>query len=267
MDPDRKEQFEAETTVRYFNNDKAGFIAPIRIRGFTVSKIETSLARNCDQFAVSNNGQVIGLSDGASRSFNSHEWARKLVRFALTQTEIPLSKINWAKFAQSTLRRVKRADDAHVRIARSRGSQATLMRLQVSQFDSETIQIRIEAIGDCLFCIIPNEHNSSSDIMAWPFEGVENFPELPSVVSSVQPSIRGNFEDPQVFFCGTSTTVLLMTDALGRYVCSKLAAGYEILEILPFLNSGVEFEEWARVCRKNGEVENDDLTLVEVSFK
>ena len=267
LGPASSHLFEAVSATRHFESRQTGLGVSITNRSFTASKIETSLARNCDYFGVSDNGLVMGLSDGVSRSFNSYSWAKKLVRFSLMRTEIPISKINWSYFAQSTLRRLKGHDEAHVKIARSRGSQATLMRLEISPFDSETIQLRIEAIGDCLFCLIPKEYSAQEDVLLWPFEGIESFPELPSVISSVDPAIRGNFEESQTFFCTPTSKVLLMTDALARYVCTKLAAGVNIQEAFPFLAGHMNFSDWAHVLRSEEEIENDDLTIIEVTFQ
>ena len=259
--------FKSVSATKHFETRQTGLGVSITNRSFTASKIETSLVQNCDYFGVSDNGLVVGLSDGVSRSFNSYSWAKKIVRFSLRRSEIPISKINWSYFAQSTLRRLKGQDESHVKIARSRGSQATLMRLEISLFDSQTIQLRIESIGDCLFCLIPQESSAQEDILLWPFEGVESFPDLPSVISSVDPAIRGDFEESQTFFCDPTSKVLLMTDALARYVCTKLAAGVSIKEAFPFLGGHMNFSDWTHALRLGEEIENDDLTIIEVTFQ
>ena len=91
----------------------------------------------------------------------------------------------------------------------------------------------------------------------------------PDTVSSQPPYVRGTPISYQgVMHAGDR--LLVMTDALAIYMAQMANEGACISSIFPFLsedtqNPYVAFEHWANSLRPS-EIEDDDLTLIEIGY-
>ena len=56
----------------------------------------------------------------------------------------------------------------------------------------------------------------------------------------------------------------MMTDAVGRYILANKEVGVD--QLFPFLRGSSEFNLWANKMRNQRNIEDDDLTLVEINF-
>jgi hypothetical protein len=89
-------------------------------------------------------------------------------------------------------------------------------------------------------------------------------PHAPSVLSSVEPNLRGQRQVRKLRLPSKSKVrLMLMSDALARLV---LATKGPMSDRLPFLRQGTDFDVWVRDKKSTGLLEDDDVTLVVVQL-
>ena len=236
-------------------------------RHFTISKLGEDLASNQDSFEVSSSAKAVALSDGASRSYSPRKWSKALVSVLIdSEGEIRLGDI--ARVIEHADWDLKEELPWNLEEIRLRGSQATFIRVRMAAENRDSYRVNCLSIGDSLLVIQKNSKSSRMKLQTWPFESVDDFPNAPAVISSIEPYVRDNAQKSSSFAVSRGDSIYLMTDALARYLCSKNSAKKNIQDIFPFLNKNFKtnFETWAEDSRRSGLVEDDDLTLIEITL-
>lgn len=241
-----------------------------KVRQFTASKLGESTGSNEDSFKISLAPLTIALSDGSSRSFKPKIWSSALVS-SLSNSQSFLKISDVKKISQKVGKLENDVLPWNLEEIRMRGSQATFMRLNlVAQADS--FKINCLSIGDSLLVLqsTSNSNSSNPTTRSWPFETLQDFPNAPSVVSSIEPFLVQNSQRKQSFEVNRYDFIYLMTDALARYWVEQNIAGKNMHQIFPFLSdqnhAQSSFEVWANENRTLGLVEDDDLTIIEISL-
>ena len=238
-------------------------------RHFTISKLGEDLASNQDSFEVSSSAKAVALSDGASRSYSPRKWSKALVSVLIdSEGEIRLGDI--ARVIEHADWDLKEELPWNLEEIRLRGSQATFIRVRMAAENRDSCRVNCLSIGDSLLVIQKNSKSSRMKLQTWPFESVDDFPNAPAVISSIEPYVRDNAQKSSSFAVSRGDSIYLMTDALARYLCSRNSAKINIQEIFPFLgrdkNVQTNFKTWAEDSRRSGLVEDDDLTLIEITL-
>jgi hypothetical protein len=241
-----------------------------KVRQFTASKLGESVDSNEDSFKVSLAPLTIALSDGSSRSFKPKKWSSALVSsLSNSQSFLKISDIK--KISQKVGKLENDDLPWNLEEIRLRGSQATFMRLQLVAQEAN-FKINCLSIGDSLLVLQSTSDSKSPNptTRSWPFETLQDFPNAPSVVSSIEPFLVRNSQRKQSFKVNRCDFIYLMTDALARHWVEQNIAGKNMHQIFPFLNdqdhAQSSFEVWATENRTLGLVEDDDLTIIEISL-
>ena len=239
----------------------------IRCRVFTKAKVEHPKAVNADSVSINFENNIVALSDGVSRSFSPDVWARRVARFAAKSSSLRLENIDWGKFISSTLRPSGSDEVWNLAEMRLLGSQCTLLKVTLGAVDEFTVSMLAETIGDCELCVFDPDLQNGLDILLWPFAGSQGFPFVPDVLSSTHPHVRGVCKEDRFFFPKTHH-VLVMSDALGRFLTESITTQAHVYEVFPFLAGSCEskFEEWVELRLAEGSLENDDISIVEIRF-
>lgn len=236
-------------------------------RYFTISKLGADLASNQDSIEVSSSAKAVALSDGASRSYSPRKWSKALVSVLIDREgELKLEDI--ARVIEHADLNLKEELPWNLEEIRLRGSQATFIRVSLSVESRDSYKVNCLSIGDSLLVIQKNSKSSRVKLQTWPFESVDAFPNAPSVISSIEPYLRDNAQKSASFVVSFGDSIYLMTDALARYLCSRNSTKKNIQDIFPFLNKNLKtnFDTWAEDSRRSGLVEDDDLTLIEITL-
>ena len=238
-------------------------------RHFTISKLGEDLASNEDSFEISSSAKAVALSDGASRSYSPRKWSKALVSVLIDREgEIKLEDIS--RVIEHANWNLKEELPWNLEEIRLRGSQATFIRVSLTAENRDSYRVNCLSIGDSLLVIQKNSKSSRMKLQTWPFESVDDFPNAPAVISSIEPYVRDNAQKSSSFAVSRGDSIYLMTDALARYLCSRNSAKINIQEIFPFLgrdkNVQTNFKTWAEDSRRSGLVEDDDLTLIEITL-
>lgn len=229
---------------------------------YTCPKLGESDTDNSDSFCVNSNKQSIAISDGASRSFNPGAWARDLTS-GFTQDNHTLSIENIEKIANSRDAAPSDQLSWNEEELMLNGSHATLLVIYSMKKRKKTVTFTVHSIGDSILVICDKLGHITS---AYPHVSTEKFPITPSLVSNIAPYFRGKPETKTDLKISTSETMFLMTDAVARYVARNKESN--IHQLFPFLRQKDEkhFLAWANEKRMSSEIEDDDLTLVEITF-
>ena len=242
----------------------------VKVRQFTASKLGESVDSNEDSFKVSLAPLTIALSDGSSRSFKPKKWSSALVS-SLSGSQSLLKVSDIKKISQKVGKLENDNLPWNLEEIRLRGSQATFMRLNLDAQEAN-LKINCLSIGDSLLVLqsTSDSKSSNSTTRSWPFETLQDFPNAPSVVSSIEPFLVRNSQRKQSFKVNRYDFIYLMTDALARYWVEQNIVGKNIYQIFPFLcnqnDAQSSFEVWAKESRTLGLVEDDDLTIIEISL-
>ena len=242
----------------------------VKVRQFTASKLGESVDSNEDSFKVSLAPLTIALSDGSSRSFKPKKWSSALVS-SLSGSQSLLKVSDIKKISQKVGKLENDNLPWNLEEIRLRGSQATFMRLNLVAQEAN-FKINCLSIGDSLLVLQSTSDSKSSNptTRSWPFETLQDFPNAPSVVSSIEPFLVRNSQRKQSFKVNRDDFIYLMTDALARYWVEQKIVGKNIYQIFPFLcnqnDAQSSFEVWAKESRTLGLVEDDDLTIIEISL-
>jgi hypothetical protein len=232
---------------------------------FRTSKSDETV-ESCADWANADHGrQIFTIADGVSQAFNSSKWAEILVKNADSTKnlnefihDIQRFSEEWEADCSSLLIN----EDAHsfIRQKQRQGAQSTFANLRlVKREDMQYWQF--STIGDSLLVILDTSEDTRSIQRLVPWSKIESFPGSPDIVSTMTPFIRGHiksFEYP----ASERQELLLMTDALARYLVSRASIEGEIDEFFPFLNnSEISFQTWVDDARADG-LQDDDSTLI-----
>lgn len=234
------------------------------VRIFSCAKLGENPPTNADFAVSSENGLRVTIADGVSRSFRPRDWARYVSNRI---NSVPISQMIEQiaclpkEFSMDSIEGMSWPEQA----VRDRyGSQTTVMSLEFKlNRKRQNIEIEAVGIGDCLMVIIGNK-TADTPVVSWPFRSVQDFPQIPTSVCTLSPHIRGQVHGPFSFTTQNDDVVLVMTDALGRYFLGGVAKGLKVEQLFPFLFSTGDFEDWALSAMRAGQVDEDDLTIMEV---
>lgn len=227
------------------------------LREFTTQK--SNSIPNEDFYEISKNGRAFAMSDGASISFDSKNWASILVRRFL---ETPKISKHWIEAAADSY------DSLHDREnmpwmqqgAFDRGSFATLLGLE---FFPDATGVRVFAIGDTILVLLDN----GRVVKTIPYICSDEFDKSPILIST-NPVENRTFDDETLsgfwqdlnLSSHETPTLLIMTDALGRWLLERPDS--EGAAELMRLSDQHAFQEFVDRERASGRMHRDDTTLV-----
>lgn len=206
---------------------------------------------NEDATACSNAKRVYAVSDGASESFASRNWARILVtRF----TQRPVIDKKWLMHAIGAYHAVfdRATMSWSAQAAFDRGSFATLLGLQLG-----SNQVSILGIGDSLAVL-----DDGSEIRAtFPYTKPEQFRANPLLLSTIYERNEEVFEADFMthWRLSASSKLFCMTDAIGAWLLSNRT---ERMALLRTLETRAEFISLVEDARTDGTMRRDDTTLL-----
>lgn len=242
----------------------------------SLPKIGESADSSADRAAVSDAFNEIAVADGVSRSYMPGPWAQDVVVESLRVGGVPTPGQILA--LSNNLESSADTDDWIELERQARGGHATLLHCRL---DPDTSQLTLESVGDGLAIVV---NLDGWCVASWPFESADQFPQVPSAISSRAPYVTGPIVRGTVSLpaCGL---VLVMTDALGRFCRGFLdehGARLGLLDMLPFLWSGIfnsndpefdtsrlndNFRDWVEDAKRTGSLEDDDITLVIAQYE
>lgn len=226
------------------------------VRCFTRVKLGENT--NADAYDFNSDVGRCVIADGVSRSFRPHLWSLHVCR-SLAQSQKKLNRRTLGVLAQN-FQHDEQPLPWNLEELRDRGSHATVLVLDLSRRQS-CIIAEITSIGDCIFATTSQDGKTIRG--TWPFKNIGEMPFATSAISSVHPFLIGAEILKVRLKLKPGTRILLMTDAMARYL---IASDLSLDRIFPFLSGVVLFEDWADRMREDGLIENDDLTLLEISF-
>jgi hypothetical protein len=232
------------------------------VNAYTCSKLGELDTDNSDSYCVNWDNRTIAISDGASRSYDPRTWAEALTR-NFTQNYPPLTAESIEKIASSQNIVTPDTLSWNEEELMINGSHATLLTVGSMQKRKKTITFAVHSIGDSILIICDKNGHISN---AYPHVATDNFPIRPALTSNKAPYFRGKPEERASLKINAGETMYLMTDALARFVARNKTAQIDLL--FPFLKKQDQklFFEWALEKRNSSDIEDDDLTLVEVKF-
>ena len=243
-----------------------------KIKVFQLSKVGSSLLDCEDAFEVSSDNKRIAVADGVSQSFAAQIWAQKLVKsLVLGQNNQDLENListtatDWKITVdtlmgpEATWNIKKKAED---------GAQATFVSVALEDI-KDSLAWHAELIGDSIVVEIVSTVNGPEKVTVYPPNYSEILEQNPETVSSQKPFIRGTIYSHNGKL-SKGSQLLVMTDALAKFLSKSLTFGVSITAVFPFLFDAEElqdssFETWVDHQRPK-DLDDDDLTLVQVVY-
>jgi Protein phosphatase 2C len=213
---------------------------------------------NEDCYNVDEAGRRCCVSDGAGQSYAPALWSGILTRAWLGQArlfgsreqlgaairrfdgECDVERLSWSRTA-----------------AYQRGTFATLLGIRL-----RGDRLRAVALGDSQLLII----HPDGRLDAFPYDDAEAFDQSPMLVSTL-PSANRVFtlarlkESRRSWRVTPGTRIMLMTDALGRWLLSR-GADAESRSLLAELRTEDDLKNFVRVRQADGSLKVDDCTLI-----
>ncbi|AGA64663.1 hypothetical protein B488_06710 [Liberibacter crescens BT-1] len=221
---------------------------------------------NEDAVAISDRGNRIAISDGASESFDSQTWARLIAcqfvenstldEFWLTtimqkyKSNFDLSSLSWSK-----------------QEAFERGSFATLLGVEE---DADRRAVDIVTVGDSLAILL----DDVDFVESFPYKNSEEFRQKPLLfcthLSDNTFFLHPNFSlehrktwNLEKYVC---PLLMCMTDALGEWALRHAAQGNSQWHFLREMSDPALFRDVVLTERANKRMRVDDVTLLIISF-
>lgn len=213
---------------------------------------------NEDSWAHNGSQTCIGLSDGASESFDSQTWARSLVEKYVDDQGVD------SRWVESVAREYAQSVDFDnlgwaAQRAFDRGSFATLLGLRLVE---NTTDLDVLCVGDSMAL-----HMRRGVVLAtFPFTNPEDFNARPTLVSTRRDA--NSFLSEPGFFTRETWTVLpgdviyAATDAVAHWLLSEMSTKVDTLQTLQELSSEVEFSGLVLELRAAHRMKLDDSTLL-----
>jgi hypothetical protein len=227
------------------------------LHAFTIQKRDDSA--NEDQWRESPTGMIYAVSDGASVSFDPGPWATILTR---RFTENPDVSYDWiqAAIAEYASAHDREAMPWMQQAAFDRGSFATLLGIDVLP---NWQGVRVFAIGDTILAFI----DGGQVVRTIPYVQPDEFDRSPRLLST-NPLENRSLDDDAILNAWhelniashESPTLLLMTDALGRWLLDQ--PNSERVSALLDIREEQGFREFVERERAQGRLRRDDTTLV-----
>lgn len=253
----------AHKNKRPNNREKLPLIA---VLGFTRAKLGEIDSSNADSFQWNLESGIVAISDGVSRSYLPEVWSRLLVK-EVVEAGVILRVEQIERLVEGLATPTENDEQWFTTELKSKGSHATLMSCQFKK-SGTNYSVALRTIGDCCAFQIRN----GNFLRSWPFHIQEDFPVRPTAISSLRPfGLSDEIETTWELI--HTDKILLVTDAIGRFSIGALERNSEIqvTDLFPFLSSISSsqelFAEWADHVRVSGSMEDDDLSLIEISMR
>jgi len=215
-----------------------------------------------DSFSISEDSLKVSVADGATEASFSKEWSQILTKHYISNP-IEIITNEWLNLAYDEF--YKNIDigrlpwHAQNKII-EQGSYSTLTGISI---DQEAESFTGIVIGDSCIFWIDNE-----GMHKFPFRSEQEFNSRPYLINTLKQN-NEEIEDeknqkilPYFKFSEGSTRIYLATDALSCWIVSEDCKGNKPCEILDGLDNEQEFVKFVDNLRDNGELKNDDVTLV-----
>ena len=204
------------------------------------------------------------VSDGATESSFSKEWASKLVKLFVSEPfDSPDEISDWLEpLQQDWSNWLSQKDLAWFAKRKAvQGSYATLLGLKIEPNRGEREwKWQSIAIGDsCLFVV-----HSKSLLSCFPLSQSSDLNSTPDLVGTL-PQYNNNLTKSVKVTRGTArsgTHFYLVTDALAGWIFKTLESEKNPWDILNNINIQEEFIGWLEELRKSRQIRNDDTTLI-----
>lgn len=239
-------------------------------KSYSVCKLGNLVAENEDAFihTLPNDEGILRLaiSDGATESSFSKEWAQMLVLFfvfadfkneTFFSDIFPILRTKWLEkvntnelpwYAQEKL---------------DLGAFASFLGVSI---ELKTGECNITAVGDSNIFIFRNE----TLVLKFPIEKAIDFGSSPFLLSSV---LARNINHSNFFFAQeifdlqVGDIILLGTDAISQWLLFQIENNLNPLPLLEgFKNETISFSNWICDLRSNKEIKNDDTSLIIIKF-
>jgi len=212
-----------------------------------------------DALAISEDGTIIAISDGASESFDSQSWAR-----ILTDSYVANPNVN-GEWLEKAIQRYKELRDPSQlswsqQAAYERGSFATLLGLR-AHTDG---QVSCLSVGDCLAIFV----HTSAHHTSWRYSWAREFQERPMLLST-QAGLnefvcQSDFDSRHITWLIREplSHVLLMSDALAEWCLRSEEEGIPARSRLSAIRSQEELASLVDHERARRNMRVDDVTLI-----
>ena len=247
-----------------------GGVLGLRVRVFQAPKRGERFDSCADAADASPERGLIAVADGVTDTLRAGAWAKRLTRRFVTEPPPVLSEerfVEWADVgrAEHTDELLTWADKLtffHQQKAADYGSQATFLCVELSGADgtdaTSSLSWSALAVGDC--CLLTWQRGSDSPSASWPFKGPDEFDRSPAVVGSFEKhgptptEIRISSSE-----LAADEMLLLATDASAKRLLTPQPP-FDPWQAWDW--DGEAFGNWLINSRLNGEIENDDVTVV-----
>jgi len=239
------------------------------IQEFWLQKAGNSPEEYEDAFACEASAGRFAIADGATESSFAKSWAQSLVEKFVSDSPLgsPLSARKLKRWLFHPQHQWSKAIDWdklpwYAEEKSRAGAFSSLLGLEFAEGDDTTKYWHAFAVGDsCLFHV-------RGDVLlcAFPIERSEEFGSTPFLLSSNPKSnrrigdelryIEGSYESEDTFF--------LATDALAHWCFVQCEMDKQPWERLLNIYEPEEFEAFVARLREEGEMRNDDLTLLTI---
>ncbi len=220
--------------------------------------------QNEDVFDVSENNQIIALSDGASESYDSKSWAMMLVNNFVKN---PKFSSDWVKAVQQEY--VAGIDFQNLswskQMAFERGSFATLITVNCTQLSNG---VEVFSIGDSLAVLVRDGRYAQS----YPFDTPEQFDARPELLSTLSHLNKFTEDDEfvssehnQIWATQHGDWILLVTDAVGQWLLREINHEPSSIDILLQINTDEQFEDLVAAMRSERRMKLDDSTMIRLA--
>jgi hypothetical protein len=230
---------------------------------FSLPKLGESVESNADSCEVDLESMAFAIADGVSQSFNPRTWSHLVSEFAVrSRGLISVSEIE--NLALELPQEIPDDEPWYISEMRERGSQSTLLYVEFDLKDSGTV-LNLQSVGDCCAFHI----RAGKVIDSWPFCREFDFPTRPAAVMTKSPFVLGEVARHR-WELTNDDEIVLATDAMSRFLVKAIQRNEEIevTTVFPFLDreSGADelFFEWAESARRDGFLEDDDLTVLHI---
>ncbi|MBE9185642.1 protein phosphatase 2C domain-containing protein [Microcoleus sp. LEGE 07076] len=204
------------------------------------------------------------VSDGATESSFSKEWASKLVKsFVSKPFDSPEEISDWLEPLQQDWSNWLSQKDLpwFAKRKAAQGSYATLLGLKIEQNTGDReFKWQSIAVGDSCLFVVHSESllscfplGQSSDLNSTP-DLVGTFPQDNNTLTKSVKVTMGNAQSETHFY--------LVTDALAGWIFKTLESEKNPWQILDNINTQKEFIGWLDDLRVSREIRNDDTTLI-----
>lgn len=208
-----------------------------------------------DAAAVSDDGLVAAVSDGASSSFGARQWAQVLVRRFVEAPPSAMSATAMAEWIERSRATAQQSDgDSPAAWWNEAGSEkgafATLLGVTI-ELNGGTAVARLMSVGDCC-CFVVRDGSVQASL---PYEDASQFGSHPALLGS----LSGRQVTPlwAQFELAPGDRLVLASDAVAEWILTERERTAHVVRLAP-----QELRDLLVTERQHGRIVNDDLTLL-----